>query len=255
MDADSSNFVASLEKGLAVIRCFGPDARRLTVTDVADKTGYTRATARRFLLTLTQLDYAVTDGKFFELTPKILTLGHAYLTSRSLWDASRVYLDQVTLKTNESCNIGILDKDEIVYVARSAAPHRIMSVSLFVGARLPAHATSMGQTILAFSPDKDLTAYLHRNTLDRFTENTVTDARALRQRLSDIRSTGYALVDQELEVGLISLAVPLFNSDGAIMAALNVSAHSGRADRDRMISEYLPHLTWAAEQIGAVALA
>ena len=222
---------------------------------MAEKTGYTRATARRFLLTLTQLDYAVTDGKFFELTPKILTLGHAYLTSRSLWDASRVYLDQVTLKTNESCNIGILDGDEIVYVARSAAPHRIMSVSLFVGARLPAHATSMGQTVLAFSQEKEITAYLHRKTLERFTENTLTSARALRRRFSEIRENGYALVNQELEPGLISLAVPLFNSEGTIMAALNVSAHSGRADRDRMISDFLPHLTWAAEQIGAVALA
>ncbi len=255
MDADGSNFVASLEKGLAVIRCFGPEARRLTVSDVAGRTGYTRATARRFLLTLTQLDYAVTDGKFFELTPKILTLGHAYLTSRSLWDASRVYLDQVTLQTNESCNIGILDGDEIVYVARSAAPHRIMSVSLFVGARLPAHATSMGQTVLAFSPEKDLTAYLHRNPLERFTENTITDARAFRRRLSEIRAKGYALVDQELEMGLISMATPLFNSDGAVMAALNISAHSGRVDRDRMLADYLPHLTWAAELIGAVALA
>jgi IclR family pca regulon transcriptional regulator len=255
MQSDSSNYVASLEKGLDVIRCFGSDSRRLTVTDVAEKTGFTRATARRFLLTLTQLEYVVTDGKHFELTPKILTLGHAYLTSRSLWDASRIYLDQVTRETAESCNIGILDGDEIVYVARSAAPHRIMSVSLFIGARLPAHATSMGQAILAYRTDKELTAYLDRNELERFNENTITSSRGFRKRLREIREAGYAVVDQELELGLISLAVPLFNTYGEVMAALNISAHSGRVSRGHLVEAYLPHLQWAASQIGAVALA
>ncbi|MDX1736901.1 MAG: IclR family transcriptional regulator C-terminal domain-containing protein [Alphaproteobacteria bacterium] len=248
-NTDSSNFVGSFAKGLDVIRCFGPDSGRMSLSEVAEKTGFTRASARRFLLTLVELEYAVTDGKFFELTPKVLTLGHSYLSSLSYWESVRVYLNEVTLNTNESSSIGVLDGEEVVYVARSAAPHRLMSVALYVGARLPAYATSMGQVLLAGLETKKLNAYLANTKLEPFLSRTITDPKDLRRRLHTIREHGYVLVDQELEAGLRSMAVPIKNREGEYIAALNLSAHSARVTKSTMLRDYLPHLKCAAKKI------
>ncbi len=252
MQADSSGFVASFAKGLSVIRCFGPDRPRMTLSEVAARTGFSRATARRFLLTLVSLDYATTDGKHFELTPLVMTLGHAYLASVGFWDGSRQYLEEVTRQTQESCSIGILDKGEVVYVARSSAPHRILSDALYVGVRLAAHATSMGQVLLAALPEAEFAAYLRTACLTRFTDRTLTDPSDLARRIAQVRQQGYALVDQELESGLISLSLPLTDPFGKTVAALNISAPASRVDRDALLTRYHPYLARAGERIGGL---
>jgi len=248
--ADTSSFVGSFAKGLAVIRSFGPDNPRMTLTEVAQRTGTSRATARRFLLTLVELGYATSDGKYFELTPLVLTLGQAYLSGLSFWEGARIYLEEVTRETKQSCSIAILDKGEVVYVARSSAPHRILSDAIYVGVRLPAHATSLGQVLLAYGSDQALNAYLATAQLVRFTDRTLTTPGQIRSRLQEIRGRGYALVEQELETGLISLSLPLLDLSGGTIAAINISAHAGRIGRDDMVTQYLPTLQRAAHRIG-----
>ncbi len=252
-EARSSDFVTSFAKGLAVIQSFGADAPRMTLSDVAERTGYSRATARRFLLTLVTLGFAESDGKFFELTPKVLCLGHAYLSSLNFWEAARPYLAEVTRLTHESSSAAVLDGTDVVYVARSAAPHRIMSVSLTVGTRLPAHATSMGQVLLAALPDDALRKYLSLAPFERFTRRTIVEAEALERRLQIVRQHAYAMADQELEGGLRSLAVPIAQNGDRVVAALNISTHSARVSKSTMVRDYLPHLICAAEKISAMS--
>ncbi|MDF1751098.1 MAG: IclR family transcriptional regulator C-terminal domain-containing protein [Alphaproteobacteria bacterium] len=252
MNSDNSSFVASFAKGLSVIRAFGPDNPRMTLTEVAGRTATSRATARRFLLTLVDLGYATSDGKYFELTPLVLTLGQAYLSSLTFWEGARIYLEEVTRQTKESSSIALLDKGEVVYVARSSAPHRILSDAIYVGVRLPAHATSLGQVLLAFGSDQALNAYLASADLVRFTKFTLTTPAEIRSRIHDIRNQGYAIVEQELEVGLISLSLPLRDPAGYTNAAINISAHAGRIGREQMLEHYLPPLQRAADRIGAI---
>jgi IclR family pca regulon transcriptional regulator len=246
IDADSPDFVTSFARGLAVIRAFGPGARRLTLTEVAERTDMTRAAARRFLLTLVALGYARSDGKYFELTPSVMEIGYAYLSSIDLWEALQPDLADVTEKLHESCSASVLDGTEIVYVARSASRHRVISIGLSVGSRLPAHATAMGQVLLAALGEDGLDAYLAEAVLARFTEKTVSDAAALRARLETVAHQGYAIADQELEYGLRSLAVPLRGRDGAALAAMNVSVHAGRVGAETLAASYLPVLRAAA---------
>lgn len=250
--SDGSAFVASLAKGLRVIRCFGEGQAKLSLSEVAERTGFSRATARRFLLTLTELGYANSDGKYFCLTPKVLTLGNAYLSSLPFWETSRVFLEQVTQETQESSNLAVLDGGEVVYVARSAAPHRLLSVGLFAGARLPAHATAMGQVLLASLSDLALTAYIDRNPLERFTASTLCSPSVLRARLEKVRAQGFAFVDQELELGLRSIAVPIKDARGETVAAINVSANAARVDANQMIDNFLPPLLSASSQIASI---
>lgn len=250
MNELSGEIVEAFARGLRVIECFGADARRLTLTDVANRTGYSRATARRLLLTLQSLGYAETDGKHFALTPRVLDLGFSYINSLGFADHARPHLEMVTDRLNESCSLAVLDGQQIVYVARSAAPHRIMSVALTVGTRLPANATSMGQVLLAHLPDLRLRDYIANARLEARTRFSIVDRADLRLRLAAVREKGYALVDQELEEGLKSLAVPIFRNDGTVCAALNVSTQSARFSDGRMIRELLPTLQDAARRIG-----
>jgi len=246
----SGEFVESFARGLRVIECFGADAQKLTLTDVANRTGFSRAAARRLLRTLQTLGYADTDGKHFRLTPRILDLGFSYIASLGFANQARPFLEDVTARLNESCSLAVLDSSDIVYVARSAAPHRIMSVALAVGTRLPANATSMGQVLLAHQPELWLRDYLANARLEARTRFSIVDRADLRRRLADVQRQGYALVDQELEEGLKSLAVPVFRADGSICAALNISAQTNRFSDSRMISELLPTLQTAAAKIG-----
>ena len=247
----TGDFVTSLARGLTVIQAFSADARRMTLTEVAERTDLTRAAARRFLLTLHQLGFVAFDGKYFALTPRVLSLGFAYLSSQDFWEATRPYLEEVTHKLNESCSAAVLDGSEVVYVARSAAPHRLMSVALNIGTRLPAHATSMGQILLGGLGDDTWQAYCRNTTLSRFTSRTLTDPTALRVRVCAARDHGYVLVDQELEEGLRSLAVPVYNDKGEMLAAINVSTHAARVSRTAMLRDFLPHLRATAMRIGA----
>jgi IclR family pca regulon transcriptional regulator len=251
-EIESPDFVASLARGLAVIRAFGHDAHAMTLTEVARRTGLTRATARRFLHTLAALGYASSDdGKHFRLTPKVLDLGYAYLSSLDLVEVAQPFMEQVTAETQESCSVAVLDGHDVVYVAR-VPTKRIMRVNLSVGTRLPAHATSLGLVLLADLPEADLEAFLCGEPLARFTERTVTDPAELRGRLAEVRRLGYAVVDQELEEGLRSISVPLrCRATARVIAALNVSSHASRISNQELARRFLPAMRAAAAGIAA----
>jgi IclR family pca regulon transcriptional regulator len=205
-----------------------------------------RAAARRCLHTLTQLGYVGSDGRAFSLTPKILTLGHAFLTSAALPQTIQPFLERVRERLQESSSAAVLDDDEIVYVAR-AATKRIMSIGLDVGTRLPAYCSAMGRVLLAALPTPELENYLRRVELRPLTEHTITRADALRPALDRVRDTGYALIDQELEIGLVSIAVPVRNNVGSVVAAMNVSMQSARFVPEQLEGRYLAVLRAAAE--------
>jgi IclR family transcriptional regulator, pca regulon regulatory protein len=242
------HFVQSLERGLAVVRAFSEEEPELTLSDVARRTGLTRAAARRFLLTLTDLGYVRTDGKLFALTPRVLELGYAYLSSLSLPEIAEPHLERLAAEVRESSSVSVLDGDDIVYVGR-VPTSRIMRVSINVGTRFPAHATSMGRVLLAALPEADLDAYLTRAELRPLTPHTITDPAALRAELDRIRTQGWALVDQELEEGLRSVAAPVRGREGRVVAAVNVSAHASRASREAVKKTLLPPLLATAERI------
>ena len=242
------DFVASLEKGLLVIEAFDASRPRLTLSDVAKLTGITRAAARRYLLTLTRLNYADFDGRYFTLSPRILRLGYAYLSSASLSARVQPFLEQISEATGESSSAAILDGDDIVYIARSAT-RRIMSIGLGVGSRLPAYCTSLGRAILAYQPEEAIEAYLRRVRMEARTPKTVTDKTEFRAVLEATRAQGYALVNEELEFGLRSIAVPVVQKSGQVTIALNLSAQAGRVSADEMRERFLPSLSAASESL------
>lgn len=242
------DFVASLEKGLLVIETFDASRPRLTLSDVAKQTGITRAAARRYLLTLTKLNYAEFDGRYFSLTPRILRLGYAYLSSTSLSAQVQPVLERISEETGESSSVAVLDGDDIVYIARSAT-RRIMSIGLGVGSRLPAYCTALGRAILAYQPEDLLSAYLQRVRLEARTPRTITDKSEFRAVLEATRAQGYALVNEELEYGLRSIAVPVMQRNGKVTIALNLSAQAGRISAEDMKERFLPLLSTASETL------
>jgi IclR family transcriptional regulator, pca regulon regulatory protein len=250
VQARDSDFVQSLDRGLAVIRAFGPDRERLSLSEVARATGLTRAAARRFLLTLVKLGYVRNDGREFSLRPRVLELGYAYLSGIALPEVAMPHLEEISAKLHESSSISVLDGQNIVYVAR-VPTKRIMTVSISVGTKFPAYATSMGRVLLAGLSEADLEKYLAEADLEPFTANTVTDRARLREIVHEARLQGYAIVDQELEEGLRALAAPIRDSSGAVAAAINVSAHASRVSPDAMRADLLPSLLEAASQIEA----
>ena len=240
--------VESFSRGLSVLRCFA-GVRRLTITDVSERTGLTRAAARRFLYTLCAEGLARTDGKNFELTAGVLELGHAYLSGMSELETVRDILQDLTLEIGESASAATLDGHDIVYVARSPARHRIMTVGLAVGSRLPAHAASMGQALLAQLHHNELEAFFQTSKLRALTPKTLTSKAALKERLLLIRSRGYAIVSEELEIGLRSIAVTVEGRPRNAPLAINLSAQSARISEAEMIDTYLPKLLHAARRI------
>jgi IclR family pca regulon transcriptional regulator len=235
----SSDFVQSLERGLSVIRAFDADHAELTLSDVARATDLTRAAARRFLLTLVDLGYVRTDGRLFALRPRVLELGYSYLSSMSLPDLAKPHLEALSAQTHESCSVAVLDGEEIVYIAR-VVTRRIMRVAISVGTRFPAYATSMGRVLLANQPDAWLDSYLATATLEAITPRTITDPDRLREALMTIRKQNYGIVDEELEVGLRSLAMPIRGPSLDVVAAMNVSMHVSRGTADAARRELLP---------------
>jgi IclR family pca regulon transcriptional regulator len=246
--ARGSDFVQSLERGLAVIRAFDATRPELTLSDVARIAGLTRAAARRFLLTLVDLGYVRTDGRLFVLRPRILDLGYAYLSSLSLPEVAQPHMEALAARVHESCSVSVLDEADVVYVAR-VPTHRIMTVAISVGTRFPAFATSMGRVLLAAQPTDWVDAYLASGAVHQLTSHTVTDAVKLRAVLNRVRAQGYCLVDQELEQGLRSIAVPLHDSEGTVIAAMNVSLHVSRGTAETIKRELLPPLLEAAKDI------
>ncbi|WP_433528080.1 IclR family transcriptional regulator [Micromonospora sp. CA-263727] len=246
--ARSGEFVQSLERGLAVIRAFDAEHPQLTLSEVARATGLTRAAARRFLLTLVELGYVHTDGRLFSLRPRILDLGYAYLSSLSLPEVAQPHMEALVAQVHESCSVSVLDGDEVVYVAR-VPTKRIMTVGISVGTRFPAYATSMGRVLLAAQPADWLDNYLAAAQLRPLTRRTITDPAKLRATFTRIAAQGYAIVDQELEEGLRSLAAPIHGDNGTVIAAVNVSAHASRGSFDMIRKELLPPLLATAKRI------
>jgi len=216
-------FVQSLARGLEVIVAFDDEHPAMTLSQVAARTGYSRATARRFVHTLVELGYMRTDGKIFSLTPQVLRLGTAYLSGLGLPQIAQPHLERLSAQLGESTSAAVLDGTDIVYIAR-VATRRIMSVGIAVGTRFPAYATSMGRVLLAALDADDLEAYLSAADLRPITPRTIHEPAALRRELDRVRVQGWALVDQELERGLTSMAVPIRDGGGSTVAALNVSA-------------------------------
>ena len=244
------HFVQSLERGLAVIRAFDEHNAELTLSDVGRATGLTRAAARRFLLTLADLGYVRTDGRYFTLSPRILELGYAYLSSQSLTEVAEPHLERLVAEVHESSSVSVLDGEDIVYVARVPTA-RIMAVSINVGTRFPAYATSMGRVLLSRLPDDELEAYLARIELVPLSPRTLTSRDMLRVELAKVRSQGWALVDQELEEGLRSIAAPIRDRSGRTIAAVNLSAHASRMSIDEGRRRIVPALLATAARIEA----
>ncbi|MEY9213276.1 helix-turn-helix domain-containing protein [Thermobifida halotolerans] len=244
----SEHFVQSLERGLMVIRAFSPEAPSMTLSEVARATGLTRAAARRFLLTLVDLGYVRTDGRHFALTPRVLELGYAYLSSAGLPEVALPHLERLVAEVHESSSVSVLDGDDVVYVAR-VPTSRIMTVAINVGTRFPAYATSMGRVLLSGRSPAELEAYLARVELRRLTPHTVDSVDRLRAAIERAGSQGWAIVDQELEEGLRSVAAPIRDRRGGVVAAVNVSAHAPRTSVEDIRRDLLPPLLAAAARI------
>ena len=243
-----AEFVQSLDRGLAVIRAFSADRPSLTLSEVARSTGLSRASARRFLHTLVMLGYVATDGREFRLRPRLLELGYAYLSGLRLPDLAEPHLRKLADETGESSSVAVLDGADIVYVARVAV-YRIMSAAIGVGTRFPAYATAMGRAMLAFGPREREEAYLQSVTLEPLTHYTITDPAVLSGELARVRAQGWALVDQELEEGLRSIAAPVRDATGEVVAAVNVAAPARRGRSGDGQSDFIGPLLAAANAI------
>ncbi len=243
----------SLERGIAVLQVFSAERPALTLSEVAQLTGITRATARRILLTLQKLGHVRSDGRLFSLTPRVLTLGWAYLSSLNLWEIAQPLIRDLAEKTHESCAVATLDLPDVVLVARSSA-RRVMSLATGVGTRLPAHATCMGRVLLAGLPEAEFERYLDGAELECFTTHTIVDHQALADAVETVREQGWVLVDQELEIGLRSIAAPITAGDGNTVAALNIVATVSRVSAEELREHFLPELIETTRQLSTSLL-
>jgi IclR family pca regulon transcriptional regulator len=242
--------VQSLERGLAVIRAFDANHPEMTLSEVARACDLTRAAARRFLLTLVDLDYVHTDGRQFRLAPRVLELGYAFLSSIALPQIAEPHLERLVAQVHESSSMCVLDGDDVVYVAR-VPTSRIMTVSITVGTRFPAYMTSVGRVLLAYLPDDEIDLHLKQISPRKQTSHTITKITALRAELTRVRDQGYAIVDQELEEGLRSIAAPVRDRNGKVVAAINIPVHASRNSVDSMRRDLAPHLLATAAHIEA----
>jgi len=247
LEPDGSTYVQSLARGLAVIRAFGADRPRLSLSDVARATDLTRASARRFLLTLESEGYVRARDGMFELTPRVLELGFSYLSTLSLPEVAQPHLETLSHTVGESTSASILDGTDIVYIAR-VPTRRIMSVAITIGTRFPAHVTSMGRVLLAFGAGDGLDTYFEGYDATRFTPRTIVDADALRTELDRVRQQGWSLVDGELEHGLRAVAVPVARA-GEVVAAINVALPATDDDAAEQASRLVPAMQEAAAAI------
>ncbi|WP_158823556.1 IclR family transcriptional regulator C-terminal domain-containing protein [Granulicella sp. S156] len=243
------NFMASLARGLVVIQAFTPQTPQMTISQLSVRTGLSRAAVRRCLYTLVKLGFAGSDEtQRYSLRPKMLTLANTYTASSTLANAAQPILERMSSLLHESFSVATLDGDDIVYIARTSVT-RVMSVDLHIGSRLPAFCTSMGRVLLAYLPQDQLELYLSRATFTQFTPRTITSADKLRLALRNVRRNGYALVDQELEIGLRSLAVPVQAPNGRVVATVNLSGHAPRMPMLEMQTRFLSHLRGAAAEL------
>lgn len=241
-------YVQSFARGLEVIRSFSAATPKQTLTEVATRTGLTRAGARRILLTLQTLGYVHSDGKLFALAPRILDLGFAYLSSMPIWNLAEPVMEALVEEVKESCSAAALEGTDIVYVLR-VPTRKIMSIGLGVGSRLPAYCTSMGRMLLAGLPDEEVRERLRASELRARTRNTVTEPEAVLAKVQQARRQGWCLVNQELEEGVVSIAAPLIDRSGRTIAALNISGQANRTPARQMQEAMLPPLLEAARAI------
>jgi IclR family transcriptional regulator, pca regulon regulatory protein len=254
-DARSKNpnrdLVAGLGKGLAIIELFNETRRRMAISEAANLTGLTRAAARRYLLSLAHLGYAEFDGKYFSLTPRVMRLGHAYLAATPLTKLLQPFLDDIARHGGDPSMAGILDDMDVVCIAQ-ATPPRIVFTSLSVGSRLPAYSTALGRVLLAHAPTHKLEAYWPRARLEARTPKSLVTREALEKELTKVRDNGYAIVDEEVELGLRTIAVPIRNTAGIVIAAVNVAVHGSRIAVEDMPRRLLPLLAPAQEAMKQV---
>lgn len=243
------NFMASLARGLEVLQAFKPQYSEMSVSEISQITGIPRAAVRRCLYTLNALGFVhCPDGRHYRLLPRVLTLGHAYLSSSELAKAAQNSLDYLSKLLNESCSVATLDGDNILYIAR-ASVKRIMTIDLGRGSRLPAYATSMGMVLLSALNIQQLEEYLSRVTIEPLTGFTVTSAEELRTELEQVRRQGYAINDQQLELGLRSIAVPMYSRKGGVVAAMNVGVNASQVPALELRERVLPQLQRAAMEL------
>ena len=249
LSPDNRDYVGALASGLDVIMAFDPQHKEMTLSEVAEQTGMDRAKARRFLLTLHALGYIKREGRQFTLTPKVLALSYAYNVSNDHLNVVEHYLHDITLRLGESSSLAVLDQQDIMYVVRSPAAHRLMSITLSAGTRLPAAYTSMGRVLVAKLPPKEQKDWLRNLSLEAFTEHSIVDKSAFEQMLLQVAEQNFCVVDQELDLGLRSLAVPAFTFDGTLLGAINLSTNASRVSHQTLLEKCLPVLQEAAEQI------
>jgi len=242
------SYVQSFARGLSVIRAFSAERPALTVSETAAAAGLTRAGARRILLTLAQLGYVTAEGRKFRLTARILDLGFAYLSSMPFWDLAEPIMEELVDEVHESCSASVLEGTDIVYVLR-VPTRKIMTISLGPGSRLPAWCTSMGRVLLSGLEDAEVDAILRRSKIESRTPRTVTDRGELRRIVAEVRLRGWALVNQELEEGLVSISAPIRERSGRILAAMNVSGQANRTSPQQMVRRFLPPLRAAADRL------
>ncbi len=244
----NDQFVQSFARGLSVIRAFGPKSREMTLTEMAERAGLTRAGARRILLTLQHLGYVGANERKFFLTPRILDLGYSYLSSMKLWDFAEPAMEELVDKVHESCSVSVLDGAEIVYVLR-VPTRKIMTINLSIGSRLPAFCTSMGRVLLGDLDEAALDAVLNQSELKPYTKCTVTHPARLKKIIAEDHKKGWSLIDQELEEGLCSIAVPLIDFSGRSIAAMNIGGNVTRTSGVDLVKKVLPELQAAATKI------
>lgn len=243
------DFVGALAAGLEVLQVFDVEYPRMTLSEVAVRANMDRAKARRFVLTLHALGFVKRVGRQFELTPKVLQLGYAYQASNQYRAVIEQYLGEITAELGESSSLGVLDGKDVVYVVRSSARHRLMAITLSVGTRLPAVYTSMGRVLLSQLPDKELDSFLDSVELTPFTPYAIKSVASLKEEILKARSQGFAIVDQELDSGLRSVAVPVYTSTNVLLGALNISTNAARVDMETLMTVYLPRLQDVAGRV------
>ncbi len=253
VQAGNPDFVLSLARGLRVIESFEGHYEGRSINEISQSTGLSRASIRRLLLTLELLGYVERNRQVYRLKTQVLRLGFSYLSSSSVVEAARPVLEHITEQLHESSSMSMLDSGQIVYVARSAAS-RVLAAGLSVGSRLPAYCTSMGRVLLAALSEQELAAYLRNLKPRAFTPKTLTRIPQIKKAILEVRARGYAIVDQELEAGLRSIAVPVYTRDNRVVAAINVGTHVSRIDRETLVRRCLPALQQGAKNLRSILI-
>lgn len=246
----SDGYVQAFARGLSVIHSFGPNSATQTLSQVAEATGLDRAGARRFLLTLEKLGYVRHEGRTFQLTPRVLELGYSYLSTLPLRSIAEPVVRDLVQEVNESSSISVLDGSDIVYIVRVPVK-KIMTITLSIGSRIPAYCSAMGRVLLGGLPKKQVTGLLKDSVITRYTRYTITSPQQIMKAVAADHAKGWSMCNQELEEGICSIAVPLYDRDQQIVAAMNITANLSRTSASEMVSKFLPCLKRSAERINS----